>query len=73
MSYHQFADTDPILYHEEAIKALLKDAEDMNANRLRHIKEGADGRLNVDDTENMLRVTKAQIKIHQECLALAQH
>lgn len=73
MSYHQFADTDPIRYHKEAIAALQKDVEEMNENRLRHIKEGVDGRLSVDDTENMLRVTKAQIEIHRECLALTQH
>lgn len=73
MSYHQFADTDPIRHHKEAITALQKDVLDITSGRVEHLKENPDGLLNESDNENMLRVTKARIKTHRECLALARH
>lgn len=73
MNYRDYEDSDPIRFHEGAIVTLRDNLAEMKAGTLRHYRQGPNGRLDLDDTEHMMGVTRADIRSHQECLALARH
>lgn len=45
----------------EVVARLQRDILEMKADRLKHYREGLDGRLNVDDTKRMIKVAEAEI------------